>query len=167
MNGSEDFSKVQQQQQDQLQNQLQEQHQQPEPDQFPQLVQHSVNDPVGVQTLPQVNETHATEHQTHQKNGKRKKCGYDEFTFELGISYYYLFVCLFVVCHHHILTYLGMKRKVTVNEFNGFFYVNIREFYMDKNGAIKPGNKGIALTFSNWDQLFNQVRYFRHLNSFV
>jgi hypothetical protein len=53
-----------------------------------------------------------------------------------------------------------MKRRVTVNEFNGFFYVNIREFYMDKNGTVKPGNKGLALTFQNWDQMYNQVQFY-------
>lgn len=51
----------------------------------------------------------------------------------------------------------GMQRRVTVNEYHGHFYVNVREFFSDKYGLLKPGNKGIALSFENWDQMYAQV----------
>ena len=53
---------------------------------------------------------------------------------------------------------LGGKRKVRVSRFKGKIYVNIREYYDDKNtGEEKPGNKGIALTLEQWERLSESV----------
>eukprot|EP01031_Cornospumella_fuschlensis_P023564 gene23564-28574_t len=49
---------------------------------------------------------------------------------------------------------IGGKRKVTVSQFKGTTYVNIREFYEDKaTGEEKPGSKGIALTVEQYRTL--------------
>ncbi len=54
-----------------------------------------------------------------------------------------------------------MKRRVTVDEYKGYPYVHIREFYLDKfSNQLKPGSKGIALTLDNWDNLYQQVDFF-------
>jgi hypothetical protein len=46
-----------------------------------------------------------------------------------------------------------------VSVFKKNVLVNIREFYEDKaTGQEKPGNKGIALSFDQWNQLKAQVR---------
>lgn len=37
---------------------------------------------------------------------------------------------------------LGNNRQVTVRNFKGSFYVDIREMYYDKDGDLKPGKKG-------------------------
>ncbi|CAF1149999.1 unnamed protein product [Rotaria sordida] len=53
----------------------------------------------------------------------------------------------------------GKLRYVSVSEFRGKPYVNIREYYEDK-GVEKPGKKGISLTADQWEKLkslINQV----------
>ncbi|CAF1054299.1 unnamed protein product [Rotaria sp. Silwood1] len=54
---------------------------------------------------------------------------------------------------------IGKLRYVSVSEFRGKSYVNIREYYEDK-GVEKPGKKGISLTGDQWEKLkslINQV----------
>ncbi|CAF3580481.1 unnamed protein product [Rotaria socialis] len=54
---------------------------------------------------------------------------------------------------------IGKSRYVSVSEFKGKPYINIREYYEDK-GVEKPGKKGISLTADQWDKLkssMNQV----------
>ncbi|CAF3020290.1 unnamed protein product [Rotaria sp. Silwood2] len=54
---------------------------------------------------------------------------------------------------------IGKLRYVSVSEFRGKPYVNIREYYEDK-GVEKPGKKGISLTGDQWEKLkslINQV----------
>ncbi|CAD6573219.1 MAG: hypothetical protein CYPHOPRED_005099 [Cyphobasidiales sp. Tagirdzhanova-0007] len=49
---------------------------------------------------------------------------------------------------------LGNKKRVTVREFKGKILIDIREFYEDKNTEeIKPGKKGISLSFEQWETL--------------
>lgn len=33
------------------------------------------------------------------------------------------------------------KRRVTINKFSGKWFVNVREYYEDKAGDMKPGKK--------------------------
>uniref|UniRef100_A0A182NPR9 Transcriptional coactivator p15 (PC4) C-terminal domain-containing protein n=1 Tax=Anopheles dirus TaxID=7168 RepID=A0A182NPR9_9DIPT len=47
---------------------------------------------------------------------------------------------------------LGKMRKVTVSEFKGKTYVNIREFY-EKDGKDLPSKKGISLPVDQWKKL--------------
>ncbi|XP_068690810.1 activated RNA polymerase II transcriptional coactivator p15-like [Montipora capricornis] len=44
------------------------------------------------------------------------------------------------------------KRKISVREFKGKVYVDIREFY-ENDGELKPGKKGIMLQISQWEKL--------------
>ncbi|CAF1449388.1 unnamed protein product [Adineta ricciae] len=46
----------------------------------------------------------------------------------------------------------GKLRYVSVSEFRGKPYINIREYYDDK-GVEKPGKKGISLTMDQWETL--------------
>ncbi|NXP55707.1 TCP4 polymerase, partial [Heliornis fulica] len=48
---------------------------------------------------------------------------------------------------------IGKMRYVRVSCFKGKVLVDIREFYTDKDGDMKPGRKGIALSAEQWNQL--------------
>jgi hypothetical protein len=48
---------------------------------------------------------------------------------------------------------LSETRFATVSEFRKRQYVNIREYYKDEAGDLKPGKKGIALKPSEWKKL--------------
>ncbi|CDS42620.1 RNA polymerase II transcriptional coactivator [Echinococcus multilocularis] len=46
------------------------------------------------------------------------------------------------------------KKYVRVHSFRGRVFVDIREYYEDKNdGGLKPGKKGISLNSEQWDNL--------------
>ncbi|KAI0206915.1 transcriptional Coactivator p15-domain-containing protein [Astrocystis sublimbata] len=47
---------------------------------------------------------------------------------------------------------LGTTRRVTIQNFKGKDYINIREYY-DSNGELKPGKKGIMLPLEQYDSL--------------
>ncbi|NWI68517.1 TCP4 polymerase, partial [Todus mexicanus] len=48
---------------------------------------------------------------------------------------------------------VGRTRFVRVSCFRGKVLVDIREFYTDTEGNLKPGKKGIALSLDQWNQL--------------
>ncbi|NXS52862.1 TCP4 polymerase, partial [Brachypteracias leptosomus] len=48
---------------------------------------------------------------------------------------------------------VGKMCYVKVSCFKGKVLVDIREFYTDKEGSMKPGRKGIALSAEQWNQL--------------
>jgi len=48
---------------------------------------------------------------------------------------------------------LDKLRFVKVSEFKGKTYVNLREYYMDPQGELKPGKKGISLPLHQWSKL--------------
>ncbi|KAK2542299.1 activated RNA polymerase II transcriptional coactivator p15-like protein [Columba guinea] len=48
---------------------------------------------------------------------------------------------------------IGKMRYVHVSSFKGKVLVDIREFYVDKEGDMKPGRKGIGLSGEQWNQL--------------
>ncbi|XP_076628421.1 single stranded-binding protein c31A [Colletes latitarsis] len=52
---------------------------------------------------------------------------------------------------------LGNKRQVTVRQFKGNLYVDIREMYYDKDKNLKPGKKGICLNVDQWRKLLTVV----------
>ncbi|XP_043270982.1 activated RNA polymerase II transcriptional coactivator p15 [Venturia canescens] len=52
---------------------------------------------------------------------------------------------------------IGNNRFVTVREFKGKMYVDIREMYVDKEGELKPGKKGIAMNMMQWRKFMDQV----------
>ena len=49
---------------------------------------------------------------------------------------------------------LGKNKKVTISNFRGTKYVDIREWYVDKSSnEHKPGKKGISLDAAQWEKL--------------
>ncbi|XP_022648729.1 activated RNA polymerase II transcriptional coactivator p15-like [Varroa jacobsoni] len=48
---------------------------------------------------------------------------------------------------------LSKMRQVSVSDFKGKLFVNIREYYEDSNGETRPGKKGIALSIDQWEKL--------------
>ncbi|XP_029157245.1 activated RNA polymerase II transcriptional coactivator p15 [Nylanderia fulva] len=52
---------------------------------------------------------------------------------------------------------LGNNRQVTVRDFRGKYYVDIREMYYDKDGDLKPGKKGICLNLQQWRKFMSVV----------
>jgi len=48
--------------------------------------------------------------------------------------------------------------RASVRKFNKITLVDIRKFYKDKgSGELKPGNKGISLTISDWKELKDNI----------
>ncbi|XP_076175354.1 single stranded-binding protein c31A isoform X2 [Ptiloglossa arizonensis] len=52
---------------------------------------------------------------------------------------------------------LGSNRQVSVRDFKGKLYVDIREMYYDKDANLKPGKKGICLNMTQWRKLLSVV----------
>ncbi|KAK7698668.1 hypothetical protein SLS64_012279 [Diaporthe eres] len=52
---------------------------------------------------------------------------------------------------------LSGKRRIVVQEFKGNWYVNLREYYEDKSGEMKPGKKGIMLSVEQYQTLVGSV----------
>lgn len=48
---------------------------------------------------------------------------------------------------------LSPKRYVCVRTFKGKIMVDIREYWEDSDGELKPGKKGIALSMDQWEKL--------------
>ena len=46
---------------------------------------------------------------------------------------------------------------VSVSEFKGKLYVNIRKHYYDKNMELKPTAKGVSLSVDEWNLLVNNI----------
>ena len=61
-----------------------------------------------------------------------------------------LFMCLF-------LLQIGKMRYVSVRDFKGKVLIDIREYWMDPEGEMKPGRKGISLNPEQWSQLKEQI----------
>ncbi|KAI3326004.1 ssDNA-binding transcriptional regulator [Xylariaceae sp. AK1471] len=52
---------------------------------------------------------------------------------------------------------LGGTRRIVTQMFKGQTYVNIREFYSDASGDLKPGKKGIMLTIDQYNALLEAL----------
>ncbi|KAF3761183.1 PC4-domain-containing protein [Cryphonectria parasitica EP155] len=52
---------------------------------------------------------------------------------------------------------LSNKRRVVVQKFKGNMFVNLREYYEDSSGAMKPGKKGIMMSIDQYRSLANLV----------
>ncbi|XP_031845080.1 single stranded-binding protein c31A isoform X2 [Nomia melanderi] len=50
---------------------------------------------------------------------------------------------------------LGNNRQISVRDFKGKLYVDIREMYYDKDANLKPGKKGICLNMAQWRKLLS------------
>ncbi|KAL4660806.1 activated RNA polymerase II transcriptional coactivator p15-like [Arapaima gigas] len=52
---------------------------------------------------------------------------------------------------------IGKMRYVSVRDFKGKVLIDIREYWMDQEGEMKPGRKGISLNPEQWNQLKDQI----------
>ncbi|KAH0501838.1 Activated RNA polymerase II transcriptional coactivator p15 [Microtus ochrogaster] len=52
---------------------------------------------------------------------------------------------------------IGKMRYVSVRDFKGKILIDIREYWMDSEGEMKPGRKGISLNMEQWSQLKEQI----------
>uniref|UniRef100_A0A4W5PVD8 Activated RNA polymerase II transcriptional coactivator p15 n=1 Tax=Hucho hucho TaxID=62062 RepID=A0A4W5PVD8_9TELE len=52
---------------------------------------------------------------------------------------------------------IGRMRYVSVRDFKGKCLVDIREYWMNQDGEMKPGKKGISLNPEQWTQLKDQM----------
>ncbi|KAG2466550.1 SUB1 regulator of transcription b [Polypterus senegalus] len=52
---------------------------------------------------------------------------------------------------------IGKMRFVSVRDFKGRVLIDIREYWMDQEGEMKPGKKGISLNPEQWNQLKEQI----------
>ncbi|XP_020662770.1 activated RNA polymerase II transcriptional coactivator p15 [Pogona vitticeps] len=52
---------------------------------------------------------------------------------------------------------IGKMRYVSVRDFKGKVLIDIREYWMDQEGEMKPGRKGISLNPEQWSQLKEQI----------
>ncbi|XP_055055929.1 SUB1 regulator of transcription b [Misgurnus anguillicaudatus] len=52
---------------------------------------------------------------------------------------------------------IGKLRYVSVRDFKGKVLIDIREYWMDQSGEMKPGKKGISLNPEQWNQLKEQM----------
>ncbi|XP_062948726.1 activated RNA polymerase II transcriptional coactivator p15-like [Cynocephalus volans] len=48
-------------------------------------------------------------------------------------------------------------RDVSVPDFKGKVLIDIREYWLDPEGEMKPGTKGISLNPEQWSQLKEQI----------
>ncbi|OPJ58041.1 hypothetical protein AV530_007086 [Patagioenas fasciata monilis] len=55
------------------------------------------------------------------------------------------------------LMLIGKMRYVSVRDFKGKVLIDIREYWMDQEGEMKPGRKGISLNPEQWNQLKEQI----------
>ncbi|KAI1756447.1 transcriptional Coactivator p15-domain-containing protein [Xylaria castorea] len=51
---------------------------------------------------------------------------------------------------------LGTTRRITIQNFKGKNYVNIREYY-ENNGELRPGKKGIMLPLEQYNALVTAI----------
>lgn len=52
---------------------------------------------------------------------------------------------------------IGKMRYVSVREFKGKALVDVREYWMNQDGEMKPGKKGISLLPDQWNQLKEMI----------
>ncbi|KAI1081170.1 PC4-domain-containing protein [Whalleya microplaca] len=52
---------------------------------------------------------------------------------------------------------LGGTRRVTISDFKGKTYINLREYYADASGTLKPTKKGIMLTPEQYTTLVEAI----------
>ncbi|KAE8636578.1 hypothetical protein XENTR_v10003045 [Xenopus tropicalis] len=52
---------------------------------------------------------------------------------------------------------IGKMRYVSVRDFKGKVLIDVREYFMDQAGEMKPGRKGISLNPEQWNQLKEQM----------
>lgn len=59
--------------------------------------------------------------------------------------------------HDDNMFQIGKMRYVSVRDFKGKVLIDIREYWMNQDGEMKPGKKGISLNPEQWSQLKDQI----------
>ncbi|GMR45096.1 hypothetical protein PMAYCL1PPCAC_15291 [Pristionchus mayeri] len=54
---------------------------------------------------------------------------------------------------------IGKMKYACVRSFKGQTYIDIREYYMDKDGQMKPGKKGISLSTEQYANFKKTIGY--------
>ena len=49
------------------------------------------------------------------------------------------------------------ERRCTVSKFKGKVRVDIREYYQDESGEMRPGKRGLSLSAEEWQKLESYV----------
>ncbi|KAM3842391.1 activated RNA polymerase II transcriptional coactivator p15-like [Diretmus argenteus] len=52
---------------------------------------------------------------------------------------------------------IGKMKYVSVRDFKGKCLIDIREYWMNQDGEMKPGKKGISLNPEQWNQLKDHI----------
>ncbi|KAF3851622.1 hypothetical protein F7725_013394 [Dissostichus mawsoni] len=52
---------------------------------------------------------------------------------------------------------IGKMRYVSVRDFKGKVLIDVREYWTNSDGEMKPGKKGISLNPEQWNQLKDQI----------
>ncbi|RYP92993.1 hypothetical protein DL770_000867 [Monosporascus sp. CRB-9-2] len=52
---------------------------------------------------------------------------------------------------------LSNTRRINISEFKGKVLVNIREYYTDQTGELRPGKKGISLPLEQYNSLIKAI----------
>ncbi|KAI0813175.1 transcriptional Coactivator p15-domain-containing protein [Xylaria sp. FL0064] len=52
---------------------------------------------------------------------------------------------------------LSATRRVVLQNFKGKNYVNLREYYTDPSGELRPGKKGIMLTLEQYNDFLTAI----------
>ncbi|KAI0434501.1 transcriptional Coactivator p15-domain-containing protein [Xylaria sp. FL1042] len=52
---------------------------------------------------------------------------------------------------------LSATRRVVIQNFKGKNYINLREYYSDASGDLRPGKKGIMLTLEQYNDFLTAI----------
>ncbi|RYO78717.1 hypothetical protein DL766_009895 [Monosporascus sp. MC13-8B] len=52
---------------------------------------------------------------------------------------------------------LSNTRRINISEFKGKVLVNIREYYTDQTGELRPGKKGISLSLDQYNSFIKAI----------
>ncbi|KAH8671004.1 transcriptional Coactivator p15-domain-containing protein [Xylariales sp. PMI_506] len=52
---------------------------------------------------------------------------------------------------------LSAKRRIGISKFKGQVFINIREYWSDNNGDLKPGKKGISLSIDQYNAFLQAI----------
>ena len=59
---------------------------------------------------------------------------------------------------------LGKNKRLKLKTYKGAVYVDIREYY-SAEGAMKPGKKGITLSWEQWEELLESAKELEELRA--
>uniref|UniRef100_A0A3P8TI16 Activated RNA polymerase II transcriptional coactivator p15 n=1 Tax=Amphiprion percula TaxID=161767 RepID=A0A3P8TI16_AMPPE len=74
-------------------------------------------------------------------------------------------VCCIYMCCNYVCSsngdgnmfQIGKRRYVSVRDFKGKDLIDIREYWMNQDGEMKPGKKDISQSPEQWNQLMDKI----------